>query len=629
MKLKIGIAFLLLCATYVLAHAQPYPSRDGNFQVDQIKGCAPLTVNVIVSPTLCGPGLPCEFFYEGDPIQNVFTHQYTQPGTYTLIVLFQDIDVTDRIQITVLPNTIPEFEIYSCGGNSVQVNVTDTNYNQYVINYNDGSPDVVVPSGSMAKDTHTFAASGNKTVTVRGRNLGADDNCSQSSKVVNAVSSLPVPTITQLIVLNDRDIQLDFNTQPNILYRLQIAQNSSSNFQNLQNIYGATTATINNLRPDDNYYCFRLGVFDPCNNTTVYSNTICSSNFDVTALNNINHLSWLTSQVGISNYSFTKNSDPPLSASATATSLDDTNITCGAEYCYQQTTNYANGSRSISLSKCATAISTDIPTVVENISTVVSEQKEVHLEWTQDPEFLPTLYTITKTVNGTFATTNTSTTPTFVDDAYLLDVTSCYKINYVDACNNKSPVSIEACPILLVGTLQSDNAISLSWNEYVGWKNGVHHYVVEKFSGSGQLLLTVNTNDATTYLDDTQDLSNQIVFYRITAIPNQAGVRPSSSNTITIIKEPNLFYPTAFTPNNDGLNDVFNVFGQFITTFEMRIFNRWGEMMYSTEDLEKGWDGHFKGTLMPEGTYVFRANITDQAGRTFERSGTILLLKKD
>jgi gliding motility-associated-like protein len=71
------------------------------------------------------------------------------------------------------------------------------------------------------------------------------------------------------------------------------------------------------------------------------------------------------------------------------------------------------------------------------------------------------------------------------------------------------------------------------------------------------------------------------------------------------------------------------VFGQFITTFEMRIFNRWGEMMYSTDDLEKGWDGHFKGALMPEGTYVFRANITDQAGRTFERSGTILLLKKD
>jgi gliding motility-associated-like protein len=60
----------------------------------------------------------------------------------------------------------------------------------------------------------------------------------------------------------------------------------------------------------------------------------------------------------------------------------------------------------------------------------------------------------------------------------------------------------------------------------------------------------------------------------------------------------------------------------------MRIFNRWGEMMYVTEDLEDGWDGHYKGTLMPEGTYVFRATITDQVGRTYDRSGTVVLLKK-
>ncbi len=105
-----------------------------------------------------------------------------------------------------------------------------------------------------------------------------------ASKVVNAVVTLPVPTITQLTVLNDRDIQLDFNSQPNILYRLQIAQNSATAFQNLQNVYETTTTTINNLSTDGNFYCFRLGAFDPCNNTTVYSNTICSSNFDVTAV---------------------------------------------------------------------------------------------------------------------------------------------------------------------------------------------------------------------------------------------------------------------------------------------------------------------------------------------------------
>lgn len=629
MKLTIGIAFYICLIGLTFCYAQPHNSNNGNFQVSHNKGCAPLTISVTVPTALCDPpNSNCDFFYEADPIQNTFTHTYNTPGTYNLVGVFQG-SVTDRITITVLPNTPPEFEIYSCGGNAVQVNVTDTNYNQYVIDYNDGSPVVVVPSGSMAKDTHTFAGSGNKTITVRGRNLNADDNCNPSSKVVTVVPALPVATITQLIVLNESDIQLDFNTQPNILYRLQVARNSSTNFQTLQDVYETTTTTVNNLRTDDNYYCFRLGVLDPCNNTINYSNTICSSNFDVSALNNINRLNWTTSSSGVSNFSFTKNTDPPLSASAASTSLDDTNTTCGVAYCYQQTTNYVNGSRSISLSKCVTAISTNTPTVVENISTIVAEKTIVDLQWTQDPSFVPSLYTVTKFVNGKSATVNTSTTQTYTDDNYLLDVTSCYKINYVDACGNKSPVSVEACPMLLVSTLQSDNAVSLSWSEYMGWKDGVDHYVVEKFNDQGQLLLTVNTNNATTYLDNTQDLNNQIASYRITAIANQAGVSPSVSNTVTIIKEPNLFYPTAFTPNNDGLNDIFNVFGQFITAYEMRIFNRWGELMYTTDDLEKGWDGHFKGTLMPEGTYVFRTTITDQAGRTFDRSGTILLLKKD
>lgn len=628
MRLKIGIGLFLVAIPFFAANAQ-YISKDGRFQVDQVKGCAPLTVNVsIIAPNVCNGGAPCEFFYETNPVQNVFSYQYTQPGNYTLRVLFQGVDSTDRINLTVFPNIQPEFEVYTCGNNSVQVNVTDTNYQQYVINYNDASPEVVVPSGMLATDMHTFASQGNKTISVRGRNVGADDNCNSASKAVTAVPTLPVPTITQLTVLNDRDIQLDFNNQPNTLYRLQIAQNSSTNFQNLQNVYEVSTTTINNLRTDDNFYCFRLGAFDPCNNTTVYSNVICSSNFDVAAQNNVNRLTWATSPTGVSNYSFTKNSDPPLSATSASTSLNDPNVTCGVNYCYQQTTNYANGSRSISLSKCVDAISTNTPTVVENISTIVGTDSNVELRWTQDPAFISTGYAITKSVNGTFSSTDSSATTSYMDEDYMPDVTSCYKITYGDACDNKSPVSAEVCPIQLIGTLQANNAVQLSWNEYQGWKNGVDHYVVEKFNDQGQVLSSVNAGNAISYTDNTQDLSNQVAVYRVTAVANQAGIVASVSNTIIIIKDPNLFYPTAFTPNSDGLNDIFNVFGQFINTFEMSIFNRWGEMMYFTDDLEKGWDGHFKGTLMPEGTYVFRATITDQAGRTFERSGTFVLLRK-
>ncbi len=623
MNFKTVIIFLFLTIP-MYGLAQPYVSNLGRFEVDQVQGCAPFTLNVTIrAPFICNGANPCDMDYESNNNFEFlsFSHTYTQPGTYTLRILFQTSGF-DQITVVVTPNTQPIFEVYTCGGNEAQVKVTDTEYNQYVINYNDGSPDVVVPSGSLATDNHTFATSGNKTITVRGRNLGADDNCNPMNQSINAVATLPAPVITQLAVLDDATIQLDFNNQNNILYKLQIATNST-NFQQFRDIYNTSTTTVENIRPDVNFYCFRLGAFDPCNNTTVYSNIICSADFDLSNLNNLNRLTWNTSSGGVSNYAISKTDSAPLAATSAATSVDDTNIICGTAYCYQLTTNYANGSQSISLEKCGTAISTNIPTTVENISTITSDNG-LELVWTQDPAFNTSSYTIVK--SG--IPVGTSPSVAFIDPEYSTNSGSCYRISYTDVCGNNSLVSADACPMVLSGVVQQDNVINLTWTASTGWQNGVNHYLVEKFDTDGQLLQSFDTGLSTTLIDDEEDFENQVYQYRITAFANDAGIVSSVSNTIVIIKEPNLFHPSSFTPNNDGLNDIFKVFGQFTADVEFKIFNRWGELLFITNDLNQGWDGTYKGNAMPEGTYVFRANLTDQAGRTSERSGTILLLRK-
>ena len=265
-------------------------------------------------------------------------------------------------------------------------------------------------------------------------------------------------------------------------------------------------------------------------------------------------------------------------AASTATSLDDTNVICGTDYCYQLTSNYSNGSQSISLQKCGTAFSTTIPTAVENISSVVNGNT-VDLQWTQDPAFTAPSYTILK--SGTVLAT--STTTAFTDTDYATDAGSCYRISYTDACNNKSPSSIEVCPINLIGSLQSGNTIILNWTQYLGWKNGVDHYLLEKFDEQGQLLQSFDTGLATSLTDDQEDFVNQVYVYRVTAIPNEAGITNSVSNTIIVIKEPNLYHPAAFTPGNDNLNELFKVFGQFIAQIEFKIFNRWGELLFNTD----------------------------------------------
>ena len=75
MKLKISIAFFLTVAVCSVVHAQ-YTSNGGRFKVDQIKGCAPLTVEIveIVAPDVCNGTKPCEMFFEAQPIQNDTIH---------------------------------------------------------------------------------------------------------------------------------------------------------------------------------------------------------------------------------------------------------------------------------------------------------------------------------------------------------------------------------------------------------------------------------------------------------------------------------------------------------------------------------------------------------------------------
>jgi gliding motility-associated-like protein len=633
MRLRTSIIFIFfICVSFCSVAQANKVSRLGHFQVNEIKGCAPFTVNITIlgpNPFVCGGGNACDMFF-GDtatPQSLAFFHVYTQPGTYTLKVQF-GVSGSDDIQITVTDNTQPEFDLYTCGNNAVSVNITDTNYEQYVIDYNDGSSLVVVPKGNNAKDTHSFASSGTKNVTVRGRNLDADDNCNPTTKPIAALTTLTAPTITKLTVLDNSSLSLDFNGQPNVLYKLEISPNGGTSFQLYKNSYNVITETITNIKTEDNYYCFRLGAFDPCNNLTFYSAVICSSNFDLEIQNNQNNLTWVTSNAGVTEFGIDRKDSKGilLSTSALVSPYIDTDITCGVNYCYQIITRYPNGSESFSLEKCGTAISNTIPDAINNITAIVG-QPGVALEWNHVTNFIPDNFSIVKSINGIDYQFSQTDQYNIKDDLYNTDLGICYKISYTDICKNQSPMSLESCPIRLSGNLSQDNIINLTWTAYTGWQSGVSSYTVEKYNQQGQLVQTYNTS-STTLTDDVQDLNNQLYKYVVKAIANEAGLSQAVSNVITIIKDPNLFYPTGFTPNGDNLNDVFNVFGQYITDFEMKIFNRWGELMFTTANLEEGWDGNFKGNAMPEGTYTFVANITDVAGRTFKRSGSVLLIRK-
>jgi gliding motility-associated-like protein len=89
----------------------------------------------------------------------------------------------------------------------------------------------------------------------------------------------------------------------------------------------------------------------------------------------------------------------------------------------------------------------------------------------------------------------------------------------------------------------------------------------------------------------------------------------------------NAFYiPNAFTPNGDGLNDVFKVKGE-ATQFQASIFNRWGEEIYSWSDPEGGWDGNVKGSVVQNDVYVYRVNTKQECGGYRYYMGSITVIK--
>jgi gliding motility-associated-like protein len=90
---------------------------------------------------------------------------------------------------------------------------------------------------------------------------------------------------------------------------------------------------------------------------------------------------------------------------------------------------------------------------------------------------------------------------------------------------------------------------------------------------------------------------------------------------------PTLYFPTTFTPNKDGINEIFTPVGTLIVEYDLIIFDRWGQIIFKTNNLEYGWDGTFNGSDCLIGTYRYYCKYKDIHDKKYNKVDNLILIR--
>jgi len=116
------------------------------------------------------------------------------------------------------------------------------------------------------------------------------------------------------------------------------------------------------------------------------------------------------------------------------------------------------------------------------------------------------------------------------------------------------------------------------------------------------------------------------IAYQVLAT-DQYGCTVSGTVRVNVIADKQVFIPNAFTPNYDSNNDVFYVYANGVAYYHLKIFNRWGEKVFESNNITDGWDGIYAGKPAVTGVYVYTLTLTFLDGESTKYKGTVTLLK--
>jgi gliding motility-associated-like protein len=541
----------------------------------------------------------------------------------------------DTLQLTVVDPVIPSFALYKCRGTRGSIVITDTAYQEYFIDWGDGNSEIILAG---MPTIHDFGALGNYTVSVQGMISSSGDpadsaniNCSTSQGNLLLDDVLPPAVIDTIRVTtydsSNGEMILHYTVGPNTLYVLEYQVDGTGPFTPVDTIRDDSESEllISGLNTVDHYYCLRLTAFEPCGVDQVSSNILCSVRFNLAPENNRIRLLWNTTSADFNRYRIYKDDNLLVFVnSINSSEYIDQDLICGNTYCYTVILEENSGYESISYTLCADAVSSTPPDPVEDINASV-EQDHITLSWTTPPGQNPSQFFISRSTDGvSFTPLDSVADNSYADfDVNPVATKYYYRISYDDNCGNTSQAGMIGSTVLLRSDLQG----RLFWSAYEGWQAGVDAYWIELYDMDGNLIESVFMGLDREYIRPPDQNNQQRYTYRIRTEPVDGNLETVYSNFVDIVYRSIVEFPNVFTPNGDGLNDFFTFKGNYITEGTLLIYNRWGELIFQTDDMNTGWDGHALGREAMMGTYIYRANLVDETGISFVKKGQVLLLR--
>ena len=550
-------------------------------------------------------------------------------------------------------NNEPFFTTSACNNSILQVNIPDSSINYfdyYEITWDDGNPTEKVNNSDLpfSKTKNYLSNQPTRNIKVEGKFLVPVTGCTATiSRTIEMKSGSNYPNIDYLEVLDQNRIKLIFSGAANQFYDVYKRKNNEIN------TFGSPSYS---LRPGEHelainskeQLCFSLFRNFGCIET---SGEICTVNLDsIKEVGLDNFISWNSHPNNnrvyfgggipdgqtkkIAQTLLVNSVDSSFQIPVNGASYSDNSIDCKKKVCYQIKTVVSGNARGsdqipfsgVSVSNLGCSDRSNFkPDSLSNLWVTIEDNHPKisfidNSNWPLEKE----IFYLNHFKNGAFAIIDSTIENSIITNVDASSSSNCFLISYKDICGNTSKPSPEVCSILL----ETDGSKEISWQRTIPFSmQNITRYEILALDENTQNFNSIYSNnsfDNGQLEPDLENFENDALFY-IRAISDNG--LESNSNIVSIPISSKIFIPTAFSPNNDGTNEYFEVFGNTKTflSFEIFVYNKWGQIIYQSADKNFKWDGKFKGKAIPKGIYSYLIDGLSSRKESISKQGLIYI----